>query len=252
MAQDNEWWHEFYPLFHPLFGLVPKRTTRAEVRFFVSKLGLRNGMSFLDCPCGIGRISIPMAQQGIRVTGIDIVPSFLDELNEKARRKKLSIRTFHNDMRRISFTNEFDAAGNLWTSFGLFERESDNLLTVKKMFQALKPGGKFMLHVINRDWIISHYQSNGWQEVAGLKVLETRHFDLATSINHCVHTCIKDGEEKQVTSDIRMYSYHELLAMFRKVGFVDIQGFGSIKDEPVSLRERMLIVIGTKPKRRRN
>ena len=252
MNQKNEWWHDFYPLFHPLFGLIPKQKTMAEVRYIITKLGLRSGKSFLDCPCGIGRISLPMAKKGIRVTGVDIIPSFLDELNQKARRMNVSIRTFHNDMRRIDFKDEFDAASSLGTSFGIFDKESDNLLTLKKMFQALKPGGKFVLHVINRDWILASYRANDWHEVGGFKTLESRHFDFATSINHSVFTQLKDGEEKRVRNELRMYSYHELLAMFRKVGFVDIEGYGSTKEEPISLQQRMMFVIGTKPGRSRS
>ena len=251
MSRSKEWWHEFYPLFYPLFGAVPKRQTQAETRYVVKKLGLKKGMSFLDCPCGVGRISLPMASQGIRVTGVDVIPAFLEELQEKARRQKLSVRTFHNDMRRINFKNEFDAAGNLWTSFGFFQKESDNLLALKKMFQALKPGGKFMLHVINRDWLIAHYESNGWHEFSDFKILETRSFDFGTSINRCVFTVIKDGREEQGESDIRMYSYHELIAMFKEVGFVDIEGYGSMKDEPISHERRMMFVTGIKPGRSR-
>jgi SAM-dependent methyltransferase len=246
--RSEEWWHEFYPLFHPLFGLIPQRTTQAEVRHFIKKLGLKKGMSFLDCPCGIGRVSIPMAELGIRVTGVDIVPSFLDELREKAGKKNLTIPTYHNDMRRVNFKNEFDAAGNLWTSFGFFS-DADNLLVIKKMYQALKPGGKFLLHVINRDWLLRHYQPNDWHETGDIRSLESRKFDFETSINRSVFTQIRDGEERQVRSDIRMYSYHELHAMFRKVGFVDIEGYGTMKSEPINLDSRMIFILGTKPKR---
>ena len=248
--QIEGWWHEFYPLFHPLFGLIPKRTTQAEVRHFVKKLGLKKGMSFLDCPCGVGRISIPMAELGIRVTGVDVIPSFLDELQERAHKKNLTIPTFHSDMRRINFKNEFDAAGNLWTSFGFFE-DADNLLVIKKMYQALKPGGRFLLHVINRDWILGHFQSSDWHEIGDIRSLESREFDFETSTSRSIFIHLRDGMENQVRSDIRMYSYHELLAMFREAGFVEIEGYGTMKNEPISLMHRMIFVVGTKPKRSR-
>lgn len=252
MNQTNEWWHEFFPVFRPMFGLMPARATRATVRYVVEKLGLKKGKTFLDCPSGYGRIAIPLARRGIKVTGVDITQSYLDELDRTARRHKLPIRTQHNDMRRIRFDKEFDAAANLWTSFGYFEKETDNVLTLKKMFKALKPGGRFMLHVINRDWIMANYRPNGWQECGDVKALETRHFEFETSINRGIWTFIKDGREKTVHGDIRMYSYHELIAMFKSVGFVDIQGYGSVKDEPIDQNRMMMYVIGTRPKRRRS
>jgi len=48
-----------------------------------------------------------------------------------------------------------------------------------------------------------------------------------------------------------MYSYHELIAMFKEVGFVDIEGYGSMKDEPISQERRMMFVTGIKPGRSR-
>jgi len=248
--KDSGWWDDFFPSFRPFFGLVSQKETNAHVHYLIKKLNLRPGKKFLDCPCGIGRISLPLAKKGIRVTGVDITRSYLDELSKKAKRRGLKIDVVHADMRRINFDSKFDAGGNLWTSFGFFAEESDNLQVLKKMYRALKPGGKFILHVINRDWIMANYQPRGWQEIAGVKSIEERYFDYRTSINYGTWHFIKDGEEKSFDVPIRMYSFHELIAMFKSVGFTDIEGYGSIKDEPISRNRQMMFIIGTKPRRK--
>ena len=46
---------------------------------------------------------------------------------------------------------------------------------------------------------------------------------------------------------MRMYSFHELVAMFEKTGFVDIEGYGSIKEVPITRDHMMMWVFGTKP-----
>ena len=257
MAKKNSgWWDDFFPTFRPVFGIIPQRVTNAQARYIVKKLALRPGKRFLDCPCGIGRIAIPLAKQGIKVTGVDIIQSYLDELETRAKRLKLKIDLVHRDMRRISYDSQFDAGGNIWTSFGFFEKESDNLLVLKKMFRALKPGGKFLLHVINRDWIITNYASRDWWYIKNTrghsvaKVVDERHFDYRTSINHGNWHFIKDGRETSHQILIRMYSYHELVGMFEQVGFTDIEGYGSVKDEPISREKQMMFIIGTRPKRR--
>lgn len=247
--KETAWWHDFYTSFRPFFGLISQSETNAQVRYIIKKLDLKPGRKFLDCPCGIGRISLPLAAKGIRVTGIDIMPSYLDEIAEKAERRGLKIELLRSDMRRINFDSEFDAGGNLWTSFGFFEKESDNRLVVKKMYRALKPGGKFMLHVINRDWIMANFRPRDWHEMGGVKSMEERYIDYRTSINHGLWRFIKDGEEKAIESPIRLYSLHELIAIFRSAGFVDIESYGSIQDEPVTRHSRMMYVIGTKPRR---
>ena len=245
---NHEWWHEFFPAFRPIFGIISRKQTNAQVRYVIRKLNLRPGHKFLDCPCGIGRIALPLAKEGIRVTGVDITPSYLTELESKAKRGGLKIECVHRDMRRIDFKDKFDAAGNLWTSFGFFEKESDNLLALKKMFLALKPGGKFLLHVINRDWIMAHYQTQDWLECKGIKILLSNSFDYEKSISLGDWHMIKDGRENVYKTSIRMYSCHELINMFSRVGFVDIQTFGTTTDEPVDRNQRMMFIFGSKPK----
>ncbi len=253
-ARDRGWWDAFFPIFRPVFGIIDRKTTNAQARYLIEKLDLKPGMRFLDCPCGVGRISLPLARKGIKVTGVDITRSYLDELAQKAKRTGLPITVHHSDMRRIKHDREFHAGGNLWTSFGFFERDSDNLLTIRRMFHALKPGGKFVLHVINRDWIMANYEPKGWfrlkdnqgREIG--KVLEERHFDYRTSINHGTWYFHKDGQESVHKVPLRMYCFHELVAMFDKIGFVDSEGFGTIKDEPISREHMMMWVFGTKPK----
>jgi hypothetical protein len=73
--------------------------------------------------------------------------------------------------------------------------------------------------------------------------------DLSKSINDSVWHCLSGGKEYISRTRIRMYSYHEIIAMMQKAGFIDINGYGSMKDEPVSWDRTMMFVIGTKPKK---
>jgi 2-polyprenyl-3-methyl-5-hydroxy-6-metoxy-1,4-benzoquinol methylase len=247
MTNGGDWWAGFFPEFRPVFNQIPAKQSNGLARFVFRKLGLKPGRSFLDCPCGIGRISLPLAKMGIRVTGVDIIPSYVQELEKKAGRRGLKIEVIEEDMRRISFDGRFDAAGNLWTSLGYFENEADNRLTLKRMFRALRPGGKFMLHLINRDWVMANFSDNGWFEVGGIKVLEKRSFDYATSISRDTWHFVGHGKVVARDMMLRIYSLHELLAMLRAVGFVDLEWYGSIKEEPVSRNTRMMYIIGTRP-----
>jgi len=245
---DSGWWDNFFPEFRPFFRLLSRKATNNQIRYIIKKLNLKPGRTFLDCPCGYGRVSLPMAKMGIKVTGVDITQVYLDEFARNAKRAGVKVNLQRADMRRIDFDSEFDAAGNLWTSFGYFEKESDHLLVLKKMYKALKPGGKFMLHVINRDWVMAHYQESSWDEINGVKSFEKRYFDYRTSINWGTWHFIKDGIEKTFEVGIRMYSFHEITALMEKAGFVDVEGFASTKDEPISREKMMMFITGTKPR----
>ena len=151
-------------------------------------------------------------------------------------------------MRKIDFRDEFDVAVNLWTSFGYFTSEAENLKVLRGLYRALRPGGRLLLHLINRDWIVANFSPWDWWEAGGARVLVHRAFDFATSISYDEWTYIQNGKEIPCRCQLRAYSYHELLAMFRKVGFVDIEGFGSMRDEPIGRDSRMMYIFGTKPK----
>ena len=117
------------------------------------------------------------------------------------------------------------------------------------MYKALKPGGRFALHLINRDWVLTNFQPRGWQDFGKTRLLESRRFDYRTSISSAKWRFIKDGKEQNFEFNMRLYSYHELVALFESVGFIDIEGFGGVKDEPISNKNRMMWIFGTKPRR---
>ena len=248
MKKHHGWWHEFFAEFRPVFDAIPPKMTNAVVRYIIRKLGLREAGSFLDCPCGVGRIAVPLAKKGIRVVGVDFMQPFLDELDTKAKRLRLPITTVRSDMRRIRFNNQFDACGNLWTSVGFFSKESDNLQVIKKMFQALKPGGKFVVQTINRDYIVSHFAPAIWYQVDNVRILEENKFDYETSAVIGEWHFVKGDKETVRSVLLRVYSCHELAAMFKRAGFVDVHASGSTRDEPVSYERKALFVFGTKPK----
>jgi len=248
MSKDSGWWNDFFVTFRPVFNIIPPKSTNAQVRFIIDRLKLRRGRSFLDCPCGIGRIALPLAKKGIRVTGVDIMPSYLDEMAQYAARRKVAIKGIQADMRRINFINEFHAGANMWTSFGFFQKESDNMLVLKKMYEALKPGGRFLLHLINRDYIISDFRDSDWFTAGDVKVMHANRFDYATSILTTDWHFIHKGQEKTHQVMLRLYSHHELIAMFQRVGFVNIEGYGSVKGESVSRDRHFIYLVGTKPK----
>jgi 2-polyprenyl-3-methyl-5-hydroxy-6-metoxy-1,4-benzoquinol methylase len=247
MAKQTNWWETFFDDFRPAFkGALPSEARR-EARYVYRKLELKTGRTFLDCPCGFGRISLPLAKMGVKVTGVDITQSYLDEFDRKAHKAGVTVDLIHQDMRRIGFRNRFDAAANLYTSFGYFESDAQNRLVLKKVFEALRPGGRFMLSTINRDWIILNFASSNWEETGGLKMLQSRWMDYTRSIIHDEWHFLKDGVEKVHKTTIRLYSFHELRAMLDQIGFVDIEGYGSYDDQPTGRTNRNIYAIARKP-----
>jgi hypothetical protein len=97
---------------------------------------------------------------------------------------------------------------------------------------------------------MANFRETDWQEAGGVKSIEKRYFDYRTSIDYGKWIIIKDGKESTFEVNIRMYSFHELIPMFKSVGFTNIEGYGSVKEEPISREKQMMFIIGTKPRRK--
>src|SRR5215813_7050591 len=72
---------------------------------FYLELGRRFGGPVLEIGCGTGKITIPMAQQSIDITGLDITPQMLERAKLKAG--DLSIRWVQADARSFNLDQKF-------------------------------------------------------------------------------------------------------------------------------------------------
>lgn len=247
MTHKDQWTAGFGAAFRPYFDLMPEWQTEAWVRLAINYLHLGKGSSLLDCPCGFGRISVPLAKAGIEVTGVDIMPEYVAEFNKTAETEQLPLTAIVGDMRDLPFENQFDGAINLFTSFGYFTDEGDNQRVLSSVFTALKPGGRFILDTVNRDWLAKNYVSSNWENRGDLRLLQRRSFDFETSLETCDWTFMDTDGEETFTVPLRWYNLHELVAMFEAAGFVDILHFGDFDEQPVGFSTKRLFVVGTKP-----
>ena len=220
----SDWWRTFFSRRgFPLAQLTRARDTDAEVRELVRLLPVRRGARILDVACGMGRHSLRLAARGFCVTGVDYSAHYLAEARRLARRSRLEVDFRKGDMRRMPFAGEFDAAINLWTSFGYFPRLSDDLRALRSIRRALKPGGWLALEVIDgarfadgadvprqrfgregKLWVLEELDHQGGRDPA---VISERIFIEA------------DGRVRQGTTFVRLYTRARLKAALLRAGF---------------------------------
>jgi len=106
-------------------------------------LGDARGQSVLDCSCGWGTQTIPLAKLGWQVTACDMSETSLEFARKYANQAGVSVDFRICDMRDLAqvFNQQFD-----WvvSCYGLYEIPTDEGISqaVHGMFSALKPGGK--------------------------------------------------------------------------------------------------------------
>ncbi len=203
----------------------------------------------LDIACGYGRHAIELSQRGFRVTGLDLSLPLLIRAADEAQRRALSVNFVHADMREMAYDSQFDAAYCVLTSFGYFDEET-NLRVATSICRALKPGGRFLVDTINRDYIVSDLPSRVWWEGDGCVVLEEVDFDFHTS-RVLIRRSIVFGDGRQVENEIsiRAYSLHELGRVLRRAGFQVLEVSGSLENkEPfLGAASRHVVVVCERP-----
>jgi SAM-dependent methyltransferase len=120
--EDEAFWRDNYEVMfsHEVFGRA------AEDIDPLLALSGNDPRRVLDLCCGPGRHTIPLAQKGLEVTGVDLSSFLLDKARENARAPHVTPEFIRADMRSFVRQNAFDAVLNLYTSFGYFENRDDD------------------------------------------------------------------------------------------------------------------------------
>jgi SAM-dependent methyltransferase len=248
---DRPWYEEFFDeeYFRIYAGRLTEERTAREVDGIVTLLDLPPGSAILDLCCGHGRIAIPLAERGYRVTGQDLSEVFLRRARVDAAARGASIDWIHSDMRRIPFTEEFDDVLNIFTSFGYLESESEAQKVLEGIAAALKPGGRFLIEIIHRESVIRRYCSHHIERHDdGLIVLNEGAIDLLTSTNPVKLTLLyPDGRRRETGHAARLYSLTDLARLLAAAGLPVEAYFGGLNGSELTLDSRRLVVIARKP-----
>ena len=133
--EDETLWRELYPYVFPADRVA---AAPAQVTQILALAGIDGG-AVLDLCCGPGRHSLEFARRGFTVTGVDRSPFLLERAREKADAAALTVEWVLDDMRQFQRPAAFDLACNLFTSFGYFEHEEDNLRVLRNI--SAEPAG---------------------------------------------------------------------------------------------------------------
>lgn len=225
------------------------RKAKKEIAAIKTALDLCPGQEVLDLCCGVGRHIVPLAKAGLKVTGLDANAGLLDVARRETQSAGLTVEYVQADMREIPFVSRFDAVLNLWNSFGYLESDAENLKVLSSAARSLKPGGKFFLDVLNRDWVVRNFQAGAEvREIGEVVEVNNYRFDSATGRDVIRTDYTVDGKERTFTHSCRLYTLQELELLFTLAGLSVIRVFGGYDLRPVSLEAKQLLIVAEKGK----
>jgi SAM-dependent methyltransferase len=191
-----------------------------DIDFYLKQIE-RYGEPVLELACGTGRITIPIAQREIQISGIDISDSMLEHAKQKAKEKGLDIEWLRADFRSFSIEKKYNLIFIPFNSIvHIHDREGfEGLFRCVK--EHLSEQGRFIIDVFNPRLDILMRDTSDVYPVKeypdpdgrGTVVVTERHnYDAASQINRIKwYYNIGNGEEEFVVeNNIRILFPQEL------------------------------------------
>ena len=150
----SEWYLDWFnsPFYHQLY----KERDYSEATYFmnnlISKLQIDKNSSILDLACGRGRYSLYLSNIGHKVTGIDISKKNISEAKKNESDK---LDYLLHDMRQ-PLNKKFDLILNLFTSFGYYQNNKDNISVIKSIKYNLNSEGKAVIDFLNINYVLNN------------------------------------------------------------------------------------------------
>lgn len=241
-SSEKNWYEKWFSnkYYLDIYKHRDEKEARDIINLFQRSVHLPSEAKVLDVCCGAGRHSIELARRGYTVTGFDLSEFLVSQAEEslkKAEEKDLKVEFLIKDMKDFSFDKKYDAAINIFTSFGYFETDEDNFKVFCNVEKSLKSGGYFMFDFINSDNLRNTLVPSSEDEYEGEKVIQKRYI-----ANGFVFKDIHIGNEKY-TERLKLYTKDELGKALTDAGLEPVNLFGDYYGSSFESEESRRVIL---------
>jgi len=140
----ENWFNTKY--YHILYGNRNHEEAKLFINNLTSHLNLKKNSKIIDIACGTGRHAIYLNMLGYNVTGIDLSKNNIEKASKFSNK---NLQFYIHDMRKLFKSNQYDLAVNLFTSFGYFNKDSDNEKALISIAGNVKREGLVVIDFMN-------------------------------------------------------------------------------------------------------
>lgn len=223
--ETNNWFASWFDT--PYYHILYKDRDYEEAQLFMDNitgyLNLPENAKILDLACGKGRHSIYLNKLGYDVTGADLSENSIKEASKHTNDK---LHFVVHDM-RDTCNEKYDAIFNLFTSFGYFESDDDNLITLKAIHNSLTEYGFAVIDFMNVHKVITDLVPQETKVKDGIEF----HIKRYVEDNHIIKEIDfnDNGQQFHFTEKVKALTLEDFEAMMEEAGIYLLDVFGDYK-----------------------
>lgn len=215
-------------------------TEIADLPFYSHWLKKEKKGKILELCCGTGRLTIPLAQEGCDIIGVDNNTSMLKQAEEKANRLDLPIKFIKSDIRTLDLSEVYDIIFIPFNSIHHLYTNQDFFNVLTRVKKHLKKNGYFIFDCFNpnihyivdsekEEKVIAEYTTKDGRNVV---IKQTMIYENKTQINRIKwHFYINGKFDSTQSLDMRLFFPKELDTYLSINGFKITHKFGGFKEE---------------------
>lgn len=241
MKEEKTWFKTWFNTKY--YHILYKDRNDNEAKKFISNLlgllKLPPKSNCLDLACGKGRHARFLSENNLTVLGVDLSENSIKEAR-KFENENLKFEV--QDMRNSFRENEFDAVFNLFTSFGYFDSQQDNLKVLQAINRMLKHEGLLVIDFMNAHKVTKNLVATEIKKADDIQFNITRNYDgnhIFKNIEFDV-----DGEKHNYTERVQALQLKDFKLLLKETGFELLETFGNFNLEKFDLEtsDRLIII----------
>jgi SAM-dependent methyltransferase len=214
----------------------------ADVPFYVDE-AKRAGGPMLELACGTGRVTIPIAQSGVEIVGLDQSASMLAYARSKAADAGVNITWVEADCRQFELSRKFALIFMAFNSMQHLHDHESLAALFGNVRKHLAEGGRFIFDVFNPSIAIlnrdpsQRYVERQYEDPDGrgtITLEQTAVYDDAAQVNRITWYFSLPGEKDFRVEQLPMRCFfpQELDLLVRANGFAIEEKFSNFERKP--------------------
>ncbi len=241
MTKNKDWFASWFntSYYHILYSHRDYSEAQEFMQNLASFLKFKKSDLLLDLGCGKGRHSIYLNSLGFNVIGADLSENSILEAKKYENDR---LRFIKHDMRN-PFRLKYDAILNLFTSFGFFEDDKEDITVLKNIKNGLQQNGVAVIDFMNVKKVISNLVQEETQIIQGISFKINRYMKHGFIVKEINFEA--DGRHHTYFEKVKILDLLKIKIYLNSVGFKIKHIFGNYQlenfDEETS--DRLILIL---------